>query len=135
MESFRKRHSPHYISGMTHAQAIRMAVKPLVSSTTHLTGPSYWHSPNMGVGLAMLREMVSQTGGKFYLMSGDGYMFQDGNKTPNIGKITLGCPFIGTICSVGFMRAMIWDFLDILAQTRQKLGLNRRTTGPTIEFE
>ena len=83
--SFEENNSPHFHPAMTDAEAIDAALKPLVSSTTHLRH-LYGASPNKGVGLSMVRELMQESLGHLLLISGRSWWWQDGRKPPRRGE-------------------------------------------------
>lgn len=125
--SFEENRSPHHFPGMTDLEAIQIALKPKVSSTTHLAH-QYGSSPNKGVGLSMMRYLVQETLGYMVIISGSGWWYQDGNKRPLAGTFPNGLRFCGTICSVAFKRSNVADYNAMLQQARIALGLTGEAT-------
>jgi hypothetical protein len=76
-----------------------MALKPEVSSTTHLR-TNYGHSPNTGVGLSMMKELTALSLGEMALISGDTWWYQkhlgmrekriDLTKSKPVSEVTIG---------------------------------------------
>lgn len=122
LESFRSNESPFYKQGMTEEQALLLALKPEVSSTTHLKTP-YGHSPNRGVGLSMMRELMALSLGAMTLVSGNSWWFQSAQRAPMFGTFKHGRRFDGTVLAVAFLRSQIEDYFEMLKQARLKLGL------------
>jgi hypothetical protein len=122
LESFKSTESPHYRPGMTDASAIQLSIQPEVSSKTHLKHP-YGHSPNRGVGLSMLQQLVHQTFGFMIVVSGRGVLFQDGRKPPIIRTLPEDANFTGTLCSAAFKRKEVDNYGQMLKEARIALGL------------
>ncbi len=122
LESFRANQSGFYREGMTDTEALELAIQPNVSSTTHLPH-MYGKSPNRGVGLSMMRDLVRQTMGYMVLVSGTGWWMQDGTKPARSGRLPRGHSFQGVVCSICFQRNEIVDFNAMLEEARQVLGL------------
>ena len=123
LASFRENDSPHYREGMTDKDSLALALRPYVSSTTHLRSPYTLGSPNFGVGLHMLRSLMTASHGYMFLASGESWFYQDGTESALIGKLKRGCEFKGTICSVAFQRGQIDDYQRMLSDARATLPL------------
>jgi hypothetical protein len=120
--SFEENNSPHFRNGMTDAEAITTALRPLVSSTTHLPH-AYGASPNKGVGLSMVRELMQESLGHLLLISGRSWWWQDGRKPPQSGQFTGARSFQGTVCAVTFKREEIASYVGMLHSAKSVLGL------------
>lgn len=124
LASFRDNDSPHYYDGMTDLDALKRAIEPEVSSTTHfLPGPYSQGSPNRGIGLSMMRALMGQACGWMFLASGQAWFLQDGNKSPAWGLFSEGQSYPGMICSVAFQRGQVDDYQRMLCDARISLGL------------
>lgn len=84
---------------MSDTEAIELAILPNVSSTADVRTP-YGKSPNLGIGLSMLRELVRQTFGHMVVLSGTGWWMQDGRSPSRRGRLPGGGKFAGTVCSI-----------------------------------
>ena len=126
LKSFEENRPPHFWSGMTDAQAINKALEALVSSKNHLPH-MYGSSPNKGVGLSMIRHLMQQSQGYLILISGDTWLFQDGNKPARLTEFPDGRRFPGTLCAVTFKRAEVINYGEMLHEARTDLGLTQRT--------
>lgn len=122
IESFRRNRSPHYVDGMGDLDGIHLAIRPEISSTTHLP-TAYGHSPNRGVGLSMMRELVAQSFGYMSMISGRAWWYQDGSEEPVSGLLAHGRSFQGTICAIAFQRPQIADHVEMLRRARIGIGL------------
>jgi len=120
--SFEENNSPHFRSGMTDKEAIFSALEPGVSSTTHLPH-MYGSSPNKGVGLSMIRNLMQQSLGYMVLISGNAWFYQDGNKEAIFDTFSDGKRFPGTLCAVTFKRDKVRDYGTMLQDARKHLGL------------
>lgn len=118
--SFRDNRSKFYREGMTDAEAIALAIRPNVSSTADLPH-MYGKSPNAGVGLSMLRDLVRQTLGHMVVVSGSGWWKQDGVRSPKSDGLPGNGFFPGTVCSVCFTRKQIGDYDAMLKEARRKV--------------
>jgi hypothetical protein len=121
LRSFTENGSPVCKPGWTDADAIGAALQPKVSSKLHIRSP--WGDPvNAGVGLTLLRELCIQTGGHFFLASGNGVFLQMvGWKQPQLK--TMPSYFQGTICVLAFVRAQISNYPELMHKAKQSLGL------------
>ena len=121
LRSFAENGSPVCKPGWTDADAIATALQPKVSSKLHLRSP--WGDPvNAGVGLTLMRELCNQTGGHFFLASGNGVFLQMAGKGQTQPKI-LPSYFQGTVCVLAFVRAKISNYPELMQQAKQSLGL------------
>ncbi len=121
LRSFAENGSPLSKPDWTDADAIVTALQPKVSSKLHLRSP--WGEPiNAGMGLTLLKELCIQTGGNFFLASGNGVFLQlAGNGQPQI-KMLPSC-FQGTICVLAFVRGRISNYPELMHKAKQSLGL------------
>jgi hypothetical protein len=118
LASFRDRESPHWYDGMDDIEAIKTALKPKVSSRTHL-GVGWGSSVNAGVGLTLLREWASLVGGEFLLLSGTGVATLQSQKAfANASR-----SYDGTICEIGFPRTKVRNFFQLLQTAKENAGL------------
>ncbi|VVM08551.1 hypothetical protein MAMC_02268 [Methylacidimicrobium cyclopophantes] len=84
----------------------------------------YGKSPNRGVGLSMLQDLVRQTMGTMVILSGCGWWMQDGELPSESGRLPRGASFGGTVCSICFRRKEIYDFNLMLREAWKVLGLS-----------
>ena len=122
LESFARSHSPHYRAGMTDEDGLALALRPRVSSKTHLP-TLYGRPPNVGVGLSMLSALCEETMGEMFLASGCSWWHKSGHRPPVAGTLRNALSFGGTVCSIGFKRREVDSYLRMLAQARVQLGL------------
>lgn len=121
LRSFAENNSPIWKQEWTDTDAIVAALKPKVSSKLHL--PSPWGEPvNAGVGLTLLRELCIQTGGHFFLASGNGVFLQLSGRGQPLSKTLPSC-FQGTTCVLAFIRAKISNYPELMHKAKQSLGL------------
>lgn len=121
LRSFAENGSPVWRPEWTDADAITTALQPKVSSKLHLRSP--WGDPvNAGVGLTLMRELCTQTGGHFFLASGNGVFLQMAGKGQSQPKI-LPSHFQGTVCVLAFVRGQISNYPDLMHKAKQSLGL------------
>ena len=120
--SFKENNSPHYREGMTDAEAIEIALRPRVSSTTHIAH-QYGISPNKGVGLSIARKLMQESLGHMLLVSGRNWWRQDGNKPPQSGTFSGNRAFHGTVCALAFQRDQINNYGEMLRTAKAALGL------------
>lgn len=126
-ESFRKAGSPHYREGMTHSEALELAMRPWVSSKKHIkTGP-YGESPNRGIGLKIVRHLIGNSGGELFLASGDAWRHYFGNNPARTGQLADGLSIPGTLVSIRFDRGRIADFLELLTEAQNSVNLTPET--------
>lgn len=124
LESFRTNDSPHYVQGMNHSQAIELALRPTVSSTSHLQ-TMYGGSENRGVGLSMIHSFMHQSKGIIFIGSGNAYYLQYGTNRPRIGVFPGGSGINGTLFSVAFCRGAMDRFLEMRRKAHQDMGLQQ----------
>jgi hypothetical protein len=121
LRSFAENGSPFWKPDLIEAEAIALALQPKVSSKSHLT-TAWGESINAGVGLTLLKEFCSLTGGYFFMASGNGACFQSaGDKSLN--QASLRSSFHGTLCALSFTRAKIRNFSELLHKAKQAVGL------------
>ncbi len=121
LRSFTENGSPVCKPGWTDTDAISAALQPKISSKLHL--PSPWGDPvNAGVGLTLLKELCVQTGGHFFLASGNGVFLQMAGSGQAQIK-TLPSYFQGTICVLAFVRAKISNYPELMHKAKQSIGL------------
>ena len=121
LRSFAENASPFWKPGLTEAEAIALALQPKVSSKSHLSS-AWGESINAGVGLTLLKEFCSLTGGYFFMASGNGVCFQ-GAGDKSLNQIPLQSGFHGTVCALSFTRATIRDFSELLHKAKQSVRL------------
>ena len=121
LRSFKEMGSPHWKPELTDANAIALALQPKVSSKSHLT-TAWGESINAGVGLTLLKEFCSITGGQFFMASGNGTCFQRTGDNP-LQQLSLPSHFQGTICALSFTRAQIQNFAELLNSAKTAAGL------------
>lgn len=114
--SFEENMSPHYSQSINDVEAIELALKPKVSSKDHIS--AWGESPNMGVGLTLLRKTVCKLDGKFIIISGNGFLSTDKKAT-----IKTDCIFKGTLCTFMFKRNTLSNFYSLLNAAKIDLGL------------
>lgn len=122
-ESFRSAESPHFRDGMSHAEALELAMTPWVSSKNHLKSGPYGESPNRGVGLKMILHMLQDSFGEMFIGSGDAWRHYRGNGTVEAGTLPRGRDFPGTCVSIRFDRAQIDDFQRMVAAAGAAINL------------
>ena len=113
LSSFFTGGSPHYREDLTDESALALAMTPLVSSSSHQT-TLYGRSPNRGLGLSILKELVRETKGMMFVSSGSAWWSQDGILDPKTGSLRNGQQLSGTVVSVGFERDHAVDYQGIL---------------------
>lgn len=123
LESFRVSNSSFYSEGMTDADAIRKALAPEVSSKTHLP-----NSPNRGVGLTIVRQLMERSMGRMVIASGRSWWYQDGSRRSVVGDFPPRIYIQGTLCSAGFQRDQIHMFYEMMREVRISLGLQTDDT-------
>jgi len=117
LNSFQQSASPHCFAGMNDQDAIHLALKPEVSSKTHLTG-MWGEVVNAGVGLSLINNLAKRLDGFFIILSGDAFYALQGYKhlNPELG-------YNGTLCTFTFKREKIRNFVNLLQQSKIDLGL------------
>lgn len=119
-QSFAATGSPHWGSGLTDAEALALALQPKVSSKGHLTTP-WGASINAGVGLTLLKEFCMETGGSFFIASGNASLLLTPGTPPR--RSELRAPFMGTVCSLALTRSEIRNFFELLNEAKRAAGL------------
>lgn len=123
LESFRKAESPHYRHGMSHAEALDLAMTPWVSSKRHLKQGPYGEAPNRGVGLKMIQHMLADTGGELFIASGNAWRHYRGSNWRQNGTLEPGLSIPGTVVSIRFDRGQIADYRRMIASAQTAMNL------------
>lgn len=121
--SFLDNGSPHVVETHSDAEAIKIALRPLVSSKTHRRDGPYGAPVNMGLGLSMVSRMVAATLGEMVIISGNAWWYQDAGKEGMGGELSGGCRYPGTVLSAAFLRDQVGNFGELLTEARGALGL------------
>jgi hypothetical protein len=111
-ESFRRSSSPQYREGMDDAQTLELAMAPWSSSKAHLRG-LYGQAANKGVGLTMVRFMVAESLGYFFLASGNAWWLRKGLAAPQAGRFPQGCRIEGTVVGASYQRDQVVDYVGL----------------------
>jgi anti-anti-sigma regulatory factor len=122
------RNTPHWWEGMSDLEALQLALKPEVSSKSHLR--TLWgESPNAGVGLSLLKELSAKTRGDFLVLSGESHysLHRQGNLRYDFG-------FKGTLCAMTFHRDRVLNFPNLLYRAKLELGLIKPQRGDHAEM-
>ena len=122
-ESFRSAESPHFREGMSHSEALEMAMTPWVSSKNHRKSGPYGESPNRGVGLKMILHMLKDSCGEMFISSGDAWRHYQRNGRVEAGCLPGGREFPGTCVSILFDRAQIDDFQRMVTKAGEAIHL------------
>jgi len=110
-ESFFRSGSPHASRMKTDIDALKIALEAEVSSRTHNTGSYGTSNENAGVGLTLLTHIAQQAGGSYQLLSGNGFLQIDEEKT-------LPVSFQGTFFCLTFNRSKLDDFGHLLENAK-----------------
>lgn len=121
-ESFRQAESPHFREGMTDAEVLELAMRPWVSSKTHLPHGPYGENANRGVGLKMIRYMVENSFGELFIASGSAWRRYRANGSL-CGSFANEYPMPGTVVSISFNHGQIRDFPKMMAEAQSQVGL------------
>uniref|UniRef100_UPI00405752F8 hypothetical protein n=1 Tax=Candidatus Electrothrix sp. TaxID=2170559 RepID=UPI00405752F8 len=117
--SFKETGSPHYSVDLDDIGAIKKALEPKVSSSSHL---AWGESSNMGVGLTVLSDTIKKLGGKFIIVSGEGFLSSSGEEY----LLNEFNSFDGTLFSFMFTRDEFKKFNNhqsLLTKSKRDLGL------------
>lgn len=124
--------SEHYSSELDDIGAIRKALEPNVSCSSKCHH-AWGSSPNMGVGLTLMWDTVKKLGGKFIIISGEGFISSSGEEK-RLGEKNV---FDGTLCSFLFTRENFSKFKNchsLLMESKTDLGLIKKNgIGGTFE--
>lgn len=123
LDSFRGNQSPHYQDGMTHTDALVLAMKPWVSSRRHLPPGPYGEMPNRGIGLKMVRHMLENSCGELFLASGDAWAHFKSNHDPVTGILAGRLSIPGVVVSIRFNRSQIDNYRELLKQANVAMDL------------
>lgn len=129
-ESFRQNRSPHFREGMSDLEGITLALRPLVSSVSHLPH-AYGHPSNKGIGLSMLRALTRQLHGSMLLTSGRAWWSYDIDGHEKWGTLAGGSEWTGTLCALSLRRSEVEDYPRHLDEARASLGLTPGVAGGT----
>lgn len=122
-ESFRVNKSPHYREGMSHAEALTLAMQPWVSSRRHLPPGQYGEMPNRGIGLKMVRHMLENSFGEMLLASGDAWAQYKPNSEPSTGLLRRGLAIPGLVVSIRFNHSQIDNYRQLLKEANAAMNL------------
>jgi hypothetical protein len=130
-ESYRSSSSPQYRPGMNDLQILELAMAPWSSSKAHLKGV-YGESANKGVGLTMVRFMVAESYGHFFLASGNAWWMRNGLAAPRSGELPEGCCVQGTIVGASYQRDQVVNYAELRVQAWKSLELTDTTEEGTL---
>lgn len=120
-ESFKSSDSPHFKEEFSDSKCLELALKPEISSKTHIKGP-YGDPSNAGVGLSIVQAIAAETAGYFFLASGSASYLKNGQKTGEFADWP-GRDYRGTVVSVAFSRKQVYNYADILMDAKRRIGL------------
>ena len=120
-ESFLKFGSPAVPENMSHVDAIKTCLQPRVSSKTHIAH-QFGGAVNAGVGLTILREICSISGGKFWIVSHNGVV-----SLTNFYEMPNNQVYFGTVCAISLKRDSLRDWAGLLRAAKANLGLITKT--------
>jgi hypothetical protein len=121
-ESFRQNGSPHHHEGMSDSEVLEVAMRPWISSKTHLPPGPYGQRSNRGIGLKMIRHMVEDSFGELFLASGSAWIHYTSNAVQH-GILPRAHSIPGTVVSICFHRGNVVDFPEMLTKAQQAVGL------------
>jgi hypothetical protein len=127
-QSFVQNESPHVHPAVDDVDAVKIALKPGISSTTRARHP-YSRSPNFGVGLSMVREFTLLAGGHFFIQSRQAWLNETAGKLPSQGVCQRGAGWPGTLVNAAIPRTGCGEYLDMLRGAHRALGLTDDPTG------
>jgi hypothetical protein len=130
--SFRERQPPFYQTGMTEMEALQIALQTGKSSTLHLPLGPYGAHENAGVGLSMATALVRLTYGEMVLISGAAYCHVNGDNPPDFRALKDHACFPGTVVSICLRRKEIERCHEVMAEARQRLGLQLPTSSDNL---
>lgn len=123
LESFRSNRSPHYREGMSHADALVLAMEPWVSSRRHLPPGPYGKMPNRGIGLKMVRNMLENSCGELFIASGNAWTHYRANQAPLTGRLSEDTDIPGVVVSLRFKRSEIDNYRQLLKEANTAMDL------------
>lgn len=126
-ESFRANNAPYYQPEMNDLQVLELAMSAWRSSKSHLRTGAYGEPSNRGVGLTMVRTMVAESYGQFFLASGNAWWFRNGTSLPRSGFLPEPARVQGTIVSATYARDQVDNYIGLRRLAWNALGL---TQGP-----
>jgi hypothetical protein len=104
--------------------AIRLALRPKVSSKLRVTGPWGDHGVNAGVGLSIVKELAREADGVFTLASYSGFhQWNHLQKDDFPSEMTLPAPFPGTLCALQVSQGKLLNQQAVLMQAKKRLRL------------
>ena len=125
-QSFVQNESPHVHPSVDDVDAVKIALKPGISSTTRARHP-YSRSPNFGVGLSMVREFTLLAGGHFFIQSRRAWLYETAGRLPSQGNCQAGAGWPGTLVNAAMPRAGCGEYLEMLRSAHRALGLTDDT--------
>ena len=126
--SFEVSQSPFWTPEMNDSDAIDFALRPKISSKTHLAGGWDMGRINAGVGLSMIEQLAHDTGGIFTLVSHAGF-FQHNHNEHIEHPVALGLQvsFPGTLCAVQIPKTKLINNPQLLRSAKESLQLLDKT--------
>jgi hypothetical protein len=116
--SFEQSGSPYASRINSDADAVELALKPKISSKTHIKDPYYGFRENAGVGLSLLSHIASHQSGNFRLVSGSGFACKEEVRT-----IRCVSGYKGTLACFQFADDVLANFNALLENAKQDIGL------------
>lgn len=129
--SFEETQPDFWSCEMSELDAVRLALKPRVSSKLHVTS-GWGQAVNAGVGLSILQELASVAEGCFSLASGVGFYqtnYRARHEFPS--ETLLPARFPGTVCAMQVSRNKLNNHFQLLYSAKQNLHL----VGDSSAFE
>lgn len=126
--SFKENQTPFWDVAINDLDAVQLALKPKISSKTHVSSGWDMGAVNAGVGLSIVKELARDTGGIFTLASHAGFHQHnhlERHEEPT--ELTLPVPFPGTLCVLQVSKSELISNQQLLMRAKQRLRLLDKT--------
>jgi hypothetical protein len=126
--SFEENQPPFWDAAINDLDAVQLALKPKISSKTHVSSGWDMGAVNAGVGLSIVKELARDTNGIFTLASHAGFHQHnhlERHEEPT--ELTLPISFPGTLCALQVSKSELISNQQLLMRAKQRLRLLDKT--------
>lgn len=126
--SFEENQPPFWDNTWNDLEAVQLALRPKISSKTHVLCAWDMGAVNAGVGLSIVKELAHDTDGIFTLASHTGF-YQGNHFEQNTypTELTLPVAFPGTLCAIQVSKPRLITNQQLLMQAKERLHLLDKT--------
>lgn len=126
--SFEQSGSPHARHIQSDADAVELALKPKISSKTHIKDPYTGGSENAGVGLSLLSQLAALSNGNFRIASGSGFACKR-----RIRSLRCRHGYYGTLVCFRFATDYLEDFTALLENAKAHIDMGGPADNVDVE--